>query len=272
MTKKIIAQRDENVKKISIYRDSYDTTGTQCSLDAIFQRIRTGEKELKQKTKKARTLATSDPIAYKAFKASHFPAPTFAGIFPQGKRQASHLAQHSGYIVLDIDDVPPLTLYALTAHLNKRTDLHLAFISPSGTGIKLVVNVSPTPQNAAEHTAAFNYVLAYFSTKIAQFNISFDESGKDCSRLCYLAYDPQVIYAPHAAKILWDRDAYLAKLTEKAKRTEKTAPIAYEGQIDIKALDYIDPDYQYDQWIDVGMACKNAGLDFCYMGYMESQR
>ena len=264
MINKSIAQRDQKVnsfKNISIYRNSYDTTGAQCNLDAIAERISTGEKELKEKTKKARTLATSDPLAYKEFKASQLPAPTFAGIFPHDKRQASHLAHHSGYIVLDIDNVPPLTFYALIAHLNTRTDIHLAFMSPSGTGIKLVVHVSPTPQNAAEHTAAYNSVLAYFDTLSTQFNFSFDESGKDCSRLCYLAHDPHLIYAPHAGPILWDRDAYLAKRSEKAKRTEKTTQIAYEGPIDIKALGYIDPS-DYDTWYKVGIACKNAGVGF----------
>ena len=160
MTKEIIAQRDENVaqrdenvKNISIYRNSYDTTGTQCSLSAIAQRIRTGKRGLQAKTKKARSLLTSYPTDYKKFKELQFPAPTFAGIFPPNLRQAAHLAHHSGYIVLDFDHIKDIA--DLLAHLAQRPDIILAFVSPSGTGIKLVVHVSPTPQDATEHKAAY---------------------------------------------------------------------------------------------------------------------
>lgn len=257
-------------KNISIYRNSYDTKGTLTDIDNIYKRISKGGKGLAQKTKKARKLASKDERLYKKFKESALPAPAFAGIFPSNKRQADHLQQHSGYIVFDIDDLPSLTLYALIEYLKRRNDIVLAFLSPSGTGLKLVVRVTPTPQDHKEHKAAYKSVIDHFADIAAQFHFTFDK-GNDCNRLCYLAHDRDVLYVPDATAIEWDRDRYLeiqAELQENQSTDFDT------GNIDITALDYIDPDNapiededghpitHYNVWIGVGMACHNSGLPF----------
>ena len=251
---------------ISIYRNSYDTKGVQTTLDTIYKLIRTGAKGLAKKTKKARKLATTDPVAYKKYKAANFIAPTFAGVFPPKKRQAAHLGHHSGYIVLDIDDIQPLTLYALIAHLKNRDDIILAFLSPSGTGLKVIVRISPIPQNADEHKAAYKAVLKHFKDLAQKYQFTFDQSGSDCSRLCYLTHDRDAIYHPNATPITWDREKYRQV---QATLTSKKPTFDFDrADIDTAALDYVDPTHPYenpnayDTWYKVGIAIKSAGLPF----------
>lgn len=248
------------IPSLSIYRNSHDTTGVRCSLDAIYSRIKTGAKGLLEKTQTARQYLTESPAKYKRFKENHLPAPTFSGVFPAGKRKAQHLEQHSGLVVLDIDDRARTTITDLLAELAHRPDIVLAFISPSSTGIKKVVRVSPTPQNAAEHVGAYQAVVSHFYDLTEAYDFVYDESGKDCSRMCYLAHHPQVIYNPDAIPIAWDRDAHIKELQRLAEEQAQRAAAFRESGFDVSALDYIDPDCSYAEWMAIGFACYNSGV------------
>ena len=248
---------------VSVYRNSYDTAGVTASLDAVIQRIKTGDKGLDEKTRYCNALAITEPKAYKAYKEKELPAVTFSGTFPKGKRKAQHLAQHSGNITIDIDGLTAEQIPALLAELAQMPHIAIAFISPSAEGIKVVVRVDPIPQNDLEHKGAYAACLDFFDDLTEEYGFTIDTSGKDCSRLCYLAHDPLVIVHTDAPAIGWDREAWGAAEKEKQERFEAAAKKAYTGKVDITALDHIDPnDLDYNQWLSVLTACKVAKLSW----------
>ena len=250
-------------KTLGVYSNSFDTRGVLRPLGAIIERILDGKRELDEKTKMCNTLASTDPKAYKRYKESRLPAVTFSGTFPKGKRKAQHLIQHSGHVVLDIDGLLPSQIPDLLAELAQDPRVLLAFISPSGTGIKVIVRVDPIPQNDLEHKGAYQACLETFADLAEEYGFEIDTSGKDCSRLCYLAYDPLAIFNANATAIKWDKEAWLKAEKEKQERFEEAAKIPFTGEADTKALEYIDPnDLDYNQWLSVITACKVAGLSW----------
>ena len=124
---------------LSIYRNSHDTRGTTVTLQAVRKRILDGKRGLDEKTRYCNALAITEPDKYKVYKEKQLPAVTFSGTFPKGKRKAKHLADHSGLITIDIDGLPPEQIPQLLAELAEMPHVVLAFVSPSGLGIKVIV-------------------------------------------------------------------------------------------------------------------------------------
>mgnify|MGYP000723721254 CR=1 FL=1 len=245
--------------KLSVYRNSNDTKGVIASLEAVIDRIRSGANGLDEKTRYCNATATTDPKAYKAYKETNLPAVTFSGTF--SKRGARYLTQHSGWITIDIDGLTAEQSAYLLAELAQHPYIRLAFVSPSGLGIKVIVRVDPIPTNDLEHKGAYQACLDLFDDLATEYGFEIDTTGKDCSRLCYLAHDPLAIVHPDVPAIEWDRDAWIAAEKAKQARFEADARKAYTGEADVKALDFIDPnDLDYNQWLSVLTACKQAGL------------
>ncbi len=103
----------------------------------------------------------------------------FSGRFLKRKNEAQ--VEHSGYIVLDFDDA------ADPAQLKKDLFTHpfvkACWLSPSGTGVKCLVRVSPIISQHRGHFAALE--------KLFQ---DIDASGKDEARICYESYDPDLLF------------------------------------------------------------------------------
>ena len=250
-------------KTLGVYSNSFDTRGVLRPLGAIIERILDGKRELDEKTRMCNVLALTKPKKYKVYKETELPAVTFSGTFPKGKRKAQHLIQHTGCVVLDIDGLLPSQIPDLLAELAQDPRVLLAFISPSGTGIKVVVRVDPIPQNDLEHKGAYQACLETFADLAEEYSFEIDTSGKDCSRLCYMVYDPLAIFNANATVIKWDKEAWLKAEKEKQVRFEEAAKIPFTGEADTKALEYIDPnDLDYYQWLSVITACKTAGLSW----------
>lgn len=245
----------------SVYKNSYAKTGVVVSLEAIVDRIRFGARGLSEKTRYANALSLTDPKRYRTYKTKEFPAVTFGGTFPKDRRKARYLDQHSGCIVMDIDGLDMSTIPDLCVALAQLPEVLLAFLSPSGMGIKVVVRVDPVPKNDTQHKGAYAACLDFFGNLAEEYGFTIDTSGKDCSRLCYLAHDPLAIVHANAPKIPWDREAWLTAEKKKQERFDADARIPFTGDVDIKALDHIDPnDLDYNQWLSVLTACKVAGL------------
>ena len=226
----------------SVYNGVTDTDGVHVSMETVIQRILTGEKGLAEKTSNLNHLYQHDSDAYDREKVD-LPAVTWSGTFPAGQRKGESLLDHTGYIVLDIDN--DIDLDKVRSDLKVHPNVAFAFISPSGTGIKPVVRVDPVPQNAAEHKAAFDAVLSVFS-EYAEQDPTKLPAQRDPNRLCFLAHDPTAV----------DR-------RDTASPVEWAMPVpeaAFEGKPDPKALTFIPNDCDYPIWRTVGMAIKDAGL------------
>ena len=248
---------------LSLYRNSKDTKGIAVTLQAVINRIRDGKRDLAEKTKYCNVLAATDKDKYRWYKENNLPAVTFSGTFPNRKRRAKQLSQHSGLVTIDIDNLTPNDTADLLAELAQMPQVVLAFVSPSGMGIKAIVRVDPIPQDALEHKGAFKDCADFFDDLATEYEFEIDTSGKDCSRLCYLSHDPLAIFHTAAPVIQWDKDEWLAAETEKQQRFEADTKIPYEGEVDITALDHIDPnDLDYNQWLSVITACKIAGISW----------
>ena len=246
---------------LSVYKNSSDTKGVTVSLEAVINRITSGAKGLAEKTRHCNILAQTDPPAYKKYKETELPAVTFSGTFHKGRRKAQYLAVHSGRVTIDIDGLPPEQIPQLLAELAEMPHVVLAFVSPSGLGIKVIVRVDPIPTNDLEHKGAYQACLDFFEDLAQEFGFTIDTSGKDCSRLCYLAHHPLAIFHEETPAIDWDKDVWITEQKEKQERFDAEAKKAYTGDADVKALDYIDPnDLDYHQWLCVLTACKVARL------------
>ena len=246
------------MQNLSQYRNSKDTCGTGVvSLTAVAEMIRTGIDGLDDLTRQCHALAETDRDGYKKFKENELAAVTFAGEFIT---RASHYDKskkkpipfdkrmkcHSGLVVLDFDGVD---IGGVLADVSQMPSTVLAFVSPSGTGVKVVVCVEPVPVvDIAEHKAAWRAAVEeYEHIAIA------DLSGADPTRLCYLAHYPQVFYKTVS------RVPVQYELPELPELTTKKA--VYTGAVDVSALEFIVAD-DYDTWLKVGMGCHAAGVPF----------
>lgn len=110
------------------------------------------------------------------------PAVTWSGTFT--KRKSDSLEQYSGLICIDIDKLPSNSLALLKDRLKADKYTFIVFTSPSGNGLKVVVKVEG---GAADHSRNFLALEKYYQHV---YHITIDQSGKDCSRLCFLSADP----------------------------------------------------------------------------------
>jgi hypothetical protein len=163
--------------KVSIYKDFNDLQGHQISVLGALERIRTGKsKALVEQAREAKTKKEADELKKK------LPAVCFSGTF--SKRKDSELLEHSGYIVLDFDNVTNIA--------QKRNELSLisyvtaVWVSPSGKGLKALVQI----EWKTKHKEHFDALMVEMP--------DIDKTGRNVSRLCFESYDPELYYNPNA--------------------------------------------------------------------------
>ena len=135
--------------------------------------------------------AITDEDAAKAFKRTSFDYVTPAGVFTY--RKADQIITPSGYIVIDIDDLPDSAAVEDTFQqlLNiPRLETLLLFRSPSGHGLKWIVPI--VNNQGHDHGFYFDAVSNYLKT----FGIVADPSGRDICRACFVPYDPNAFINP----------------------------------------------------------------------------
>lgn len=113
------------------------------------------------------------------------PAFTPSGVFGKGHRK-EHLQEYNPLIVLDIDKVGSEKATELKKKAAGLATTYAAFISPSGDGLKILIQ---TDNEATEHSSAYQQVADYYALSLA---VDIDLSGKDISRLCFVSYDPEI--------------------------------------------------------------------------------
>lgn len=113
----------------------------------------------------------------------YLPCICFSGKFSQGRRDTD-LIEHSGFIVLDMDNVSDLR--------NRQTEIinndhvYACWVSPSGNGLKVLIRIADGGKHR-EHFAALKDVFP-----------AADNSGANPSRVCYESYDPDIYIYPDA--------------------------------------------------------------------------
>ncbi len=136
----------------------------------------------REATERLRTIG--DKREAQRFKAQHFMYATFSGVFT--KRCNKCLVEHSGLLCLDFDDVPHVEELRRALAADSKYEAQLLFKSPSGKGLKWVVEIDLEQAPHSEWFAALRYYAQ------VNYDVLADASGKDVSRACYLGWDPKI--------------------------------------------------------------------------------
>jgi|LSQX01.1.fsa_nt_gb hypothetical protein len=123
------------------------------------------------------------------YKANHFDYVTFSGVFI--RRDGKCLKRHSGLLCLDFDHLEdPLALRKALIR-DKYFETLLAFVSPSGHGLKWVIPIEVS--SLCPHERWFSSVRNYIQQT---YKVQVDPSGRDVARACFLPHDPGVYIHP----------------------------------------------------------------------------
>lgn len=126
----------------------------------------------------------ADPKERRIFKTRAFAFCTFSGVFSY--RADKGLLQHSGLLCIDFDHLGSLQhvweiKHMLIADPNFRTVL--AFTSPSGDGLKWVIEIDILK---ADHKTWFHAVANYVRQR---YRLEADPQCANVSRACFLPFD-----------------------------------------------------------------------------------
>ncbi len=158
--------------QVTIFKDVFDkTTPHHIPLQLALERIRDG----KSSTLVA-DVRTGDKEKKKAL-----PVVCFSGEF--SSRADDALFEHSGFIVLDFDHVD---VDATKKALATDDFIHSCWTSPSGEGVKALVQIT----NPERHRDHFRALIKYFERT---HGLGLDESGINESRACWESHDPDII-------------------------------------------------------------------------------
>ena len=221
------------------------------------RRIRTDD-ALQRQTQALRSLY-QDPTQADSYRLQKITLPAFiaGGRFPAGHRKAEDLTTHSGFLILDLDHLDAAAAVRHAAAAIPHTAL--AFISPSGAGVKVLVALAPSPTDAHSHTAAWHAVSQYYADKLT---IVPDSTGKDVSRLTFLAHDPDAYVNPAAQPFAWQAVAPPRPALPRDEAPDPAPPPSAQYTMDesCNMLDSISPPDAYEEWLKLLTAIKAAGL------------
>lgn len=134
----------------------------------------------KERTEKLRSFSNAKQS--RIFKAANFDYCTFSGTFTTRNDKA--LIKHSGLLCIDFDHLQNLDSLRSQLLQDDYFDTQLLFRSPSGDGLKWVIEID---LSLAPHADYFKAVANYLKQT---YHIEADKSGKDISRACFLPHDP----------------------------------------------------------------------------------
>ena len=98
-------------------------------------------------------------------------------------RAKAHLCSHSRIVHGDLDHLEDVQ--AVKQHLTADPHLVYCFVSPSGAGLKLGIRIDPVGDDTAYKRAWQAVAEAHQQA----YGMTWDPSGKDVSRLCYVSWD-----------------------------------------------------------------------------------
>lgn len=222
-------------RPISYLGSVKETRPKNYTLAELVNGIRAGA--WKQGVEAVRTADGDARIAQK----KKLPCVLLSGQFHGAK--AKDLDDASGLLQLDFDKVDdPSTL---RDRLKADPYIVTAFVSPSGNGVKGVIQIPPA---ADLHKLAFKQVSEYIHR---EYGLEIDPACKDICRKMFVSYD-QGIWVDEAKRVF---EVKPEPERPKKKRAAPPPPSTDDTRIAVEALKYIRAENR-DDWIEVGMALK----------------
>ena len=161
---------------ISIAKSLYTNELHETSVEKALERIALGKS--KEIITELRSMDKSERGRVK----KNLPIVLFSGLFTGRKDEL--LKEHSGYIVLDFDNLDNLNQVKQSIGSDKY--VYSCWVSPSGNGLKALVRVT----NPERHRDHFRSLTSYFEN---QYGLEVDPSGVNESRACFESFDPEII-------------------------------------------------------------------------------
>ena len=113
---------------------------------------------------------------------TNLPVVCWSGQF--ARRSDDALMEHSGVTILDFDKLEDVI--QVKRQLAEDKYIFAIWVSPSGNGLKALVQLK-FPE---KHRDQFNALINYFSKN---YGINLDKSGKNESRACFESYDSDLV-------------------------------------------------------------------------------
>lgn len=110
---------------------------------------------------------------------------TPSGVFKE-KRLMSNLERYTQFLHLDFDKLTQEQLHNAFQIISKIPYTFLCFISPSGNGLKVFIEVNT---GFEQHETAYKQVQKFYENATG---LKADSSCKDITRLCFISYDPNL--------------------------------------------------------------------------------
>lgn len=162
---------------ITIYENIFSKAPHYIEADKALERIRKGS----SKTKVEEIRETIDKEKANSMK-MYLPSVCFSGKFKERKDDC--LVEHSGFIVLDFDEVPELR--NRQSEIISNDFVYACWLSPRANGLKALVRIADGKKHR-EHFMALQDVFP-----------EIDRSGINPSRVCFESYDPDIYIYPDA--------------------------------------------------------------------------
>lgn len=180
------------MNNITVFSDFSKTKDPRyTNLDAVVESIRNPRQQTREAIDKARE---GDAEAKKSL-----PCICFSGKFPE--RLDSAITEHSGLAVIDFDKLP--SAETIKDKLKLLPYITVAFISPSGNGVKAVAKI---PRSIQHHRKNYEFLVDKVRSDLNIPDKYLDKTSKNESRICYGSYDLDCYYNPNAKTLIPPQD------------------------------------------------------------------
>ncbi len=158
------------------------------------------DQTLAAEVSRLRKLRELDIKAYEMLKTR---LPYFVGAsFRQGIRHSDNF-ENANYLTIDVDDY-----FGENTQLPELLLIHpavlMAFVSPSGTGFKVIFGLNIPCENLGQYKEFYRNFSRTFAEQIHLAG-SIDMKTCDATRACFLSFDENAYFNPNAEPVEWQR-------------------------------------------------------------------
>lgn len=218
------------MKHFSIFRDFYRVIAEMTEEEIV---AAIGSSNYQKQVEEVRRIFREEGEQAANEKKKDLPSAVFSANYRGGRSSAS-LVRYLGHIVIDIDHLAQEELTRILSQVRACAHTRIAFISPKGMGLKIVVQVcrpdGTLPETIQEiedfHNAAYNHVASFYAQLCGT---EIDTSGQDVGRTCLFSYDPDIYFNADATTFLLDQPPLFYKTQKKRKASGKKKQQAAPG-------------------------------------------